>query len=292
MSIRKIEIKVLVDDVAGSRPRGILGQHGLAMIVETYYDSNKRFRLLFDTGQEFRTLIHNANLLGENIQNINAIALSHRHYDHTGGLLGVLKHLNQKEGKVKIIAHPDILMPGVVKRKDKFDFNAGLQCSIDEIKEHADLILLNRPTEISEDIWWLGEIPRITSYEKPPKWSYTLTSDGTLVEDPLKDDSGIVIYTEKYGGIVITGCSHSGVVNIVKHAQKVIKDTPSIVIGGFHLIDADDHRINRTVKDLLNLGVKRVFTGHCTGIRGELKFLQEYGDNFRKFFSGYQLILE
>jgi len=292
MSIQKVKIKVLVDDVAGPRPRGLLGQHGLAIIVEAYYGSGKRFKLLFDTGQEFQTLMHNANLLSEEISDVDIIVLSHRHYDHTGGLLGVLKHISQKGKRAKVIAHPHILMPGIVKRKDKLDFNAGLQCSSEEIKEYADLILLNTPLEISDGVWWLGEIPRITAYEKSPKWSYTLTSDGTLINDPLKDDTGIVIYMETYGGVVITGCSHSGVVNIVKHAHKIIKDTPTVVIGGFHLIDADDHRINMTVKDLLDLGVKQVFTGHCTGIKGESRFLQEYGENFRKFYSGYQLILE
>ncbi|HDJ50591.1 MAG TPA: MBL fold metallo-hydrolase, partial [Thermoprotei archaeon] len=81
MEIEEVKIKVLVDDVAGTQPKGLLGQHGLAIMIEAHYDSGRVFKVLFDTGQEFKTLLHNADLLNEEISSIDAIAISHRHYD-------------------------------------------------------------------------------------------------------------------------------------------------------------------------------------------------------------------
>ncbi len=83
------------------------------------------------------------------------------------------------------------------------------------------------------------------------------------------------------------GCSHAGIVSIVKHAIRITgEERVRAVIGGFHLIDASEERIKRTVEEFQKLGVEEVYTGHCTGLRAEAAFLQAYGGRFHKLHSG------
>jgi 7,8-dihydropterin-6-yl-methyl-4-(beta-D-ribofuranosyl)aminobenzene 5'-phosphate synthase len=87
--------------------------------------------------------------------------------------------------------------------------------------------------------------------------------------------------------VVVSGCSHAGIVSIVKHAIRLTgEERVRAVIGGFHLIDASNDRIGRTVEEFKRLGVGEVYTGHCTGLRAEAAFLEAYGERFHKLHSG------
>ncbi|WP_297506044.1 MBL fold metallo-hydrolase [Thermococcus sp.] len=103
------------------------------------------------------------------------------------------------------------------------------------------------------------------------------------MEDELLDDMSLVAKTED-GLVVVSGCSHAG---IVKHAKRLTREERvRAVIGGFHLIDASEGRIKRTVEEFKRLGVEEVYTGHCTGLRAEAEFMKAYGENFHKLHSG------
>ena len=285
----KAEIVILVDDYAGYNVRSLLGQHGLSILIRVLEESGKYYTVLFDVGQDSTALLHNSKLLGVDLSSVDVVALSHRHYDHTGGIVGVFKSIGRR---VPLVAHPDVLKPAIVIDDSRVDLDAGLPCSASELSELSNLVLVKTPMQLAPSIWWLGEIPRTTSYEKEPKWSYTVDSDGRLVKDPLKDDTGLAVVVEGYGTVVIAGCSHSGIVNIVDYASKVTGETPKAVIGGLHLVDASDDVIEKTVSDLQKLGVEEVHVGHCTGLKAEAILAGKYGDKFRKIFSGYKIVFE
>jgi len=286
MPCTRAEVIILVDDYAGYNIRGLLGQHGLSVLVKVLEKSGRTYKVLLDVGQDSSALIHNSKLLGIELHDIDVIALSHRHYDHTGGILGVLKNIDRR---VPVVAHPDVLKPGIVIYESRVDFNAGLPCSESELRELSNLILARTPMQLAPSIWWLGEVPRATSYEKEPDWSYTV-SEGKLIRDPLKDDTGIAISVEGYGTVVVVGCSHSGIVNIVDHASKVTGEVPKAVIGGLHLISASDDVIKKTISDLRRLGVEEVHVGHCTGLKAEALLAIEFDEKFKKIFSGYKVV--
>ncbi|RLE84678.1 MAG: MBL fold metallo-hydrolase [Thermoprotei archaeon] len=290
MNCVEAELTVLVDDNAGY-VKGILGQHGFSVLVKVKDKTEKCYNILFDVGQDSKVLLHNANLLSINLNNVDSIAFSHRHYDHTGGICTLLKELGKR---LPVVAHPDIGKPALIidENKPRVNLNAGLPCSIAELKKISSLILTRSPLTLAPGVWWLGEIPRITSYEKGPRWSYTVSDDGELIRDPMKDDTGMAISIENYGTIVITGCSHSGIVNIITYASKVTGEGVRAIIGGLHLVDADDDVLEKTLNDLHKLGVKEVYAGHCTGIKAESLLIKSYNDKFNKIYTGYKMLFK
>ena len=287
MPCARAEVIILVDDYAGYNVRGLLGQHGLAVLIKVLEKSGRTYKVLFDVGQDGGVLVHNSKLLGINLHDVDVIALSHRHYDHTGGIVDILKNIGRR---VPVVAHPDVLKPGIVISESRVDFGAGIPCSEGELRGLSNLVLARTPIQLAPSVWWLGEVPRKTSYEKEPDWSYTV-SEGKLVRDPLKDDTGIVISIEGYGAAVVVGCSHSGIVNIVEHASEVIGEVPKAVIGGLHLISASEDVIKKTISDLRRLGVEEVHVGHCTGLKAEAMMASEFGDGFAKIYSGYKVVI-
>lgn len=276
----------LADDYAGYEVRGLLGQHGLSVYIEVVDSDGVVHRVLFDTGQYADGVIHNARLLGVELNGVKAVALSHNHYDHTGGLLGVLKAIGHR---VPVIAHPDVFKPSIYIRGNNIRLNIGIPYTRRELEEAgADFILVRSPMEVAPGVYFLGEIDRVHPELAPVlKGNYTLSSDGELVQHELRDDTGVAIAIEGLGTVAIGGCSHSGIVNIAEQAARVTGMNVFAVMGGFHLVSASRETISRVVEELKKMGVEEVHTGHCTGLVAEYAFLEAFGDRFRKIHSGY-----
>jgi 7,8-dihydropterin-6-yl-methyl-4-(beta-D-ribofuranosyl)aminobenzene 5'-phosphate synthase len=269
-----MRITVLVEDYSGYESP-FLGQHGVSFLVEK---AGKR--ILFDTGQSVEPVLHNMNLLGIDPKSIDYIFLSHCHYDHTGGLLGILKAIGRR---VPVIAHPAIFRRHFIT--SPYLREVGVPFRREEVEKFADLYLTPDPLELVEDVYSTGEITDREGFEKTELEVYTL-KDGSVVRDELMDDMSLVAKTSE-GLVIISGCSHAGIVSIVKHAIKLTGEKRvRAVIGGFHLIDADEERIARTVEEFEKLGVREVYTGHCTGLRAEAAFLKAYSERFHKLHSG------
>jgi len=110
--------------------------------------------------------------------------------------------------------------------------------------------------------------------------------DGRLLQDELVDGLSLALNTRE-GVVVVSGCSHAGIVNIVKKALTVVGvEKVRAVIGGFHLVEASDERVKNTIMALRRLGVKEVYTGHCTGFKAECAFAEEFKENFKKLYCG------
>ncbi len=268
------KIYTLVEDYSGYASP-FLGHHGISFLIE-----HRRKRILFDVGQSEKPILYNMGMLGLEPESIDYIFLSHCHYDHTGGLLGMLKAIKRR---IPVIAHPLIFRKHFITKP--YLRHVGIPFSKEEIEKLAELYLLDEPFQIIEDIYSTGEIRKREDFEKATLELYTV-KDGKLVRDELLDDMSLVVKTSQ-GLVVVSGCSHAGIVSIIKRAVEItgVKKVRA-VIGGFHLIDASSERIKQTIKAFQELDVEEVYTGHCTGLKAEAEFLKAYGDKFHKLHSG------
>ena len=270
-----VRIYVLVEDHA--RKRGFLGQHGFSALVEVGTGRDV-LRVLVDTGQDGSVVLSNASRLGLDLSKVDAIFITHGHYDHMGGLLEVLEHIG-REG-VLVVAHPDAFIPKFAYRNGKLISGSPRKLTPTDLEERGAIVVLSRrPVRLADNVMTTGEVKRRTDFEHVEGF-LKLGSDG-LEEDLLLDDQALAIDTPK-GLVVITGCAHSGVVNTVFHARELMsRDEVYAVVGGFHLEGASQERITKTVEELARMGPEHMYACHCTGPRAFCAFLRAFGERAR-----------
>jgi len=264
-----IQITTLSENTAGSI--SVLAEWGLSILVEA-----DGYKILLDTGRSF-SAAYNALTLGVDLSQVDKIVFSHGHSDHTGGLLDILKIV--KDG-VEVIAHPDIWAAKYVKQPEEAEKYAGVPFP----KEAAETLgaffnLTREPVWISENIVTSGEIPMITDYEKIDPVVY-VKEKGKLKPDPLWDDQALFLKSQK-GLIIILGCAHRGIINTIRHAQKLTGLEPVYaVIGGTHLISASPERMDSTIAELLSFDIRRLGVSHCTGLPASAILAHTFGEAF------------
>ena len=200
-------------------------------------------RVLFDTGFS-DVWQRNADIAGIDLDSVDVIALSHFHRDHTRGLLH-----HRFRSKKRIVLHPRIL-DAVLKTNDdgiKQDY-ADIHAIL---RRDFETLPATQPTELAPGAWFLGEIPRVTSFER-----------GAYFDDPMPDDTALAFATDK-GVLVVSGCSHAGICNICEHAKAVTGLPLYAVIGGFHLMAAEDPPIDETIKYFLAEAPEHLLPMHC-----------------------------
>ncbi|MEM1651560.1 MAG: MBL fold metallo-hydrolase [Sulfolobales archaeon] len=278
------EITVLVDDYSGFTR--LLAEHGFSALVSILYSDGTVFRVLLDSGSSGSVLIKNASSLGVSLESVDVIALSHRHYDHSGGLSKLIATVGSKP----VIAHPDVLRPCYSKSRGFTRFDVGMPPAVKRSLQRLELVLTKKPTELAPGVWFLGEVDRYYDSNYAIK-NFRTTSGEAIVDELLLDDTAIAVSLGEKA-IVIAGCSHSGIANIVRQAKRLTGAREIVVLGGFHLVSADSETISRVVEELVHEGVVDVYAGHCTGLRGEARLLERFGDRMTKIHSGYRLRIE
>ncbi len=265
----RTEYTVLCENsVADSR--GLIGEHGWAVLIE---GAGKR--LLFDTGQG-PGLLHNSLKLGKDLHNLDAIVISHGHYDHTSGLPGVL----EQTGPVDVYGHPDMFINRYWSRDDTFR-----EIGIRYRREYLEslgmrLQPISEFTEIFDGVFLTGEVPRTTSFEVPDPYMQHRLEDGTLQQDQLRDDLSMVIRSEK-GLVVVLGCAHAGIINILRHVQTNLPGEPIYtVFGGTHLGFGDADQFQQTLEALDQFNIQRIGAAHCTGLVRASLLHHHFGDRF------------
>ena len=245
----------------------LLAEHGLSVLLETEDEA-----ILFDTGQH-HALFHNATKMGIDLSKVGKIVLSHGHSDHTGGLEDVLK----ASGGVHIYGHPDIFDEKYSKQKCE-QRSIGIPYTRKSLElRGAELHLSKEPIEIADGIQTTGEISRQTDFETIHD-RLCVMRDGMIVKDDLLDDLSLIV-TGQEGAAVIFGCGHSGVINTLIQVRQMIGKIPiSIVIGGIHLIDATEDRINKTIQSLKEFNIGKLALCHCTGMLAMVKLYEAFGD--------------
>jgi 7,8-dihydropterin-6-yl-methyl-4-(beta-D-ribofuranosyl)aminobenzene 5'-phosphate synthase len=264
----KINITTLAENTA---ELGFLAEWGLSMLVET-----EGIKVLFDTGMGVAA-VHNAQLLDVDLTTIDKIVLSHGHRDHTGGLRDVLMRMRKN---VEIIAHPDIWAAKYSRRGKNREQFSGLPFRRELLENlGAHFNMTKKPVYLSDHFLTTGEIPMLTDYEEIDSGLFDKKT-GEMLPDELNDDLALVIDAE-YGLVVILGCAHHGLVNTLKHAQKLTgKELIYAAIGGTHLLNATETRWAKTVADLKAMGVQYLGVSHCTGFEASAYLAREFGKRF------------
>ncbi|NMA92439.1 MAG: MBL fold metallo-hydrolase [Firmicutes bacterium] len=272
-----VRVITLLDDYAGYET-SFYAQHGIAFLIEVSSGEICK-RILLDVGQSATPILHNMSLLGLEPGIVDAILLSHCHYDHTEGLVDMLKAINRD--LVPVIAHTSIFRENYIF--DPFIRNIGITAKNGPEAIRAaggHLVLSDRPFEIMPGVISTGVVPRRVDFEQSGIGTYNL-ADGVISGDKIEDDLSIVINVKDVGLVILVGCSHAGIVNIVNHSKEITGiDRVEAVIGGFHLIEAPRERVIKTARALKEMEVNSVIAGHCTGLKACAELANQLKDNF------------
>jgi len=310
-AVDQVEILILVDNVTdnlsstpafvetetaalGRRRRGAwvlagdclcCAAHGLACLVTVKKDGRSR-TLLFDAGPEDRTFEQNVSRLGADLGAVEAMVLSHGHWDHGGAMLRALQIVRDRNGgrEVPYYAHPDMfrargakLPDGSMRLMQDVPSVAALTAYgarvIDSIEPHFPLDGL---------AFVSGEIPRVTPFETglPGQHRRTLDGKGWEPDELLMDERFLAVHVKGKGLVVLSACSHAGVINVLKHARAIFPDLPlHCVMGGLHLSGTNERIIPQTVEALRTFDLDVVAAGHCTGWRAMTALANAFGDS-------------
>jgi len=279
-----LQVRVLVEDsVMHESP--FWGAHGVSFYVTARKDDVTR-NILIDVGQGPEVLLHNMELMGINLASIDAIVLTHRHYDRTQGSSEVLRRIGR--AGVPIVVHPNIFRlnfadkpylrhVGVIPN----DARSNLE------KLGAILFLTADPLQLMPGLITTGYVLCQTDFEEIGIPLKTIDSSYHVVQDIMEDDISVIAAVKGRGLVILTGCSHAGINNIAKHAIALTGISKvAAIIGGLHLIEAPMERIARTVDALYSLGVESIYGGHCTGFNAQVEFRKKFGTRFKPLHTG------
>jgi len=278
--LQELQLSIVVENSASLSNNSVWGQHGLSIFLELGY-GHENVRLLWDTGASSEVMLHNADAMNIDLFDLDLICLSHGHYDHTGGLMGIL---NCARPGLPVLVHPDAFCPKYKTRPGlKY---IGLPFTREQAQAAGAVMLEGRkPVEIASGVMTTGEIPRIVPFETVE--GFRTVRDGKCYPDAINDDQALAIGLPGKGLVVVSGCAHSGIINTIQHAKKVTGiDELYAVIGGFHLMGADEKRIEATAEELVVLDPKVVRPGHCTGSRAICMLQRALGQRCQPLSAG------
>jgi 7,8-dihydropterin-6-yl-methyl-4-(beta-D-ribofuranosyl)aminobenzene 5'-phosphate synthase len=280
VAVKNVQITVLIEDSNSSAKPKLKSKHGLSFFVQAKIGDEK-VTVLMDAGPSSDALLYNVDALGVNLEDVDVVALSHGHYDHTGGLLEALKQMKKR---VPVIGHPTLFDPKLSLMPHLRLIGAPVKSSDVESAGGVPL-LVTGPVKIADGITTTGEVPRTTGFESVS--GFWTVHNRSFVDDMMLDDQSLVVDVEGKGLVVVSGCAHSGIINTIKYAQKITGNSRVYaVLGGFHLIGADAKRIQSTVDELEKLDPKFVGPCHCTGKKAAEKFAEVFGDRCRPLHAG------
>lgn len=259
--------------------------HGLSCLVTVHRSGTAR-TMLFDTGPEDQTFERNATRLGADLGTVEAIVLSHGHFDHGGAMLRALQLIRDRNGgsEVPCYTHPDMFRTRAMKLPDGSMRLLEDIPSAELLAAYGGHVIVTRdPQPLFDGTAYVsGEIPRVTPFERGLSGQYRRSADGTdwELDELILDERFVAVNVAHKGLIVLTACSHAGVVNVLTHARSCFPDVAiHAVVGGFHLVGANERIIDDTVDAISTFGPAVVAPGHCTGWRAIAALASAFGDH-------------
>jgi 7,8-dihydropterin-6-yl-methyl-4-(beta-D-ribofuranosyl)aminobenzene 5'-phosphate synthase len=259
---RSVEVKILSTMLADQTG---IGEWGFSALVVV--DGR---RILFDTGAKPDTVLKNARDLKVDLTNIQDVILSHSDDDHTGGLVTLRLDAMTKNPK----ALSQVMVgKGIFLKRDGWMQKVRGQYEATGGK----FIVYDGPKEIFPGVWLTGPVPRVYPERNWSGHNTYTAADGTKHEDNLPEDMSLVIDTDR-GLVVVSGCAHAGIINILDYARKTVRDAPIYaLVGGLHLFQADDQKLQWTSEKLREFGLQNLLAAHCTGIEATYRIRELAG---------------
>ncbi|ACI19409.1 MBL fold metallo-hydrolase [Dictyoglomus thermophilum] len=227
----------------------LFSEHGFSVLIERRGEE----ALLFDTGGS-DVFIKNAKILGKDLTKVENIVISHGHYDHAGGL----KYLAKFDKKYKVYLRREALLP-------KYSGDRFTGIDWDSIKKDFDFIFVEKDIEeLEKGIYIFGSSPLRSEFNSIDPNFYVINEKGEKVKDKFEDELSLVI-DEGEGIILITGCAHRGIVNIVDDTLNKFNKRINLLIGGFHLYKSSEEKVKKVVDSLKGFNIGKILPYHCTG---------------------------
>lgn len=308
-SVDRVSIHVLVDnatdmlsstpsfvetETAGLRRRGIpltsakclcCAAHGLSCLVTVEKDGERR-TLLFDTGPEDYAFERNVTRLGADLGAAEAIMLSHGHWDHAGAMLLALTMIRGRNGgkRVPFYGHPDMFRTrGFIQPDGSVRPMEDVPSPENLTSFGADLVLTREETMPLDGLFYVsGEIPRVTPFERgyPGQMRRTADLSGWEKDELLMDERFLAVNVAGKGLVVLSACSHAGIINVCHAARARFPDAPLYaVMGGLHLSGGNEAIIDDTVEALRPFNLSVIAAGHCTGWRAMTALANAFGES-------------
>jgi 7,8-dihydropterin-6-yl-methyl-4-(beta-D-ribofuranosyl)aminobenzene 5'-phosphate synthase len=257
-----------------------IAQHGFSVLIEAHR-RGVRGRVLFDTGVSKDGLLRNLDVLEIRPNELQAIVLSHGHADHALGLVGLFERLGQH--RLPLVLHPDAYLERKLVLPNGDESRVPPPRRADLRRESIELIEEVGPSMLVDDMVLVsGEVARVTPFERgfPIHWAQR---DGHWEPDPLiHDDQCVILNLRGRGLVIVTGCGHSGIINILLNARRLTGvEKIHAVVGGFHLTGGwFDPIIPETIAALVEIGPDYVVPGHCTGFAAMHQIANALPDRF------------
>lgn len=248
-------------------------EHGFSVWIEA--DGKK---ILFDTGQSGEFL-NNAEALKIDLSEVDFVVLSHGHYDHTGGVPALLRMLKTK---TPFYVGKEFFSPKYKQLEDgsfKYNGNPFERDMLEKEDSWAEVRFVKAGMHmLSEKLFLFKNFPNVSGFEEHnPK--FFVKVDNTYLQDEFVDEIVLGILTEE-GMVLVAGCSHVGIVNIVEQVKKVLRIPVVAVLGGTHLVEAGEERLKKTVEAFKANGIEKIAVSHCTGEAGMTLLQKEFSEGF------------
>lgn len=249
-------------------------EHGFSILIESI-DEKHPIRILMDTGQS-GIFYDNADKMGISLKDLDALIISHAHYDHAGGV----KKLLEEVSVGKMYVGKNFFREKYYKKKDGTLKNIGITFSRQDVEKCGERVF-----EIQENTKKI--LPGITIYRNfEPSAGYEMENprfivkqEGRYEQDHFADE--IVLTLDVADGVVvIAGCSHPGIINILKSVEKRSGKKIRGIVGGTHLVEADEDRLKKTIADLKEMNIDFIAVSHCTGEENLEKMREVFGEKF------------
>lgn len=250
---------------------------GLSLFIRIHANQ-KSFNILFDTGPDDGLAVENAKRLGINLQEVDAVVLSHGHFDHISGLPTCLKAIGKR---VPVYCHEDVFAPKASRTKDGRMITCSSLSKENIEKIGGDIVQSNDVRLFFDNhVLLTGEISRSTDYELGVPGELRWKNEQWIDWSLMRDEQALILKLKGKGLCVFTGCGHPGVINTLKYAKSLTgEEMIHVIMGGYHLAGPSfEKRISQTVNDLKELDPDYMITGHCTGFKAQVSLTEKFGD--------------
>jgi 7,8-dihydropterin-6-yl-methyl-4-(beta-D-ribofuranosyl)aminobenzene 5'-phosphate synthase len=276
-----LKITTILDNIVQSA--GPVAHWGFSTLLE--YNAGGRHRVLLDTGSDRECVVRNLKTLKVDLSGIDAVVLSHGHWDHTSATVDVVK----ATGGVKVYAHPSAFQH-VYRVTDKGErklISVPEGQSVAEIEAAGGKVILSKvPIEVAPGIWATGEVPRASFETVMELVGERLVREGSNAPDAIPDDQSLFLREKGVGLTVVTGCAHSGPLNILAYVESLTGERVKALIGGTHLTGRKPEYTKATIEGLRRHSLSLLSPCHCTGFKAMAELSHAFPDSFTLNYSG------